>query len=216
LKNRGVALLVGLVLLAAVSLLALSAASGAVLQRNMAINYQEKAAALQNASIAESYATAWLNSRAVSERQSGCQTNCLLPIGIHSPGELPAHPEFESVEWWRSNAFVTGYNAQTAETLETPDQGAEPARWIIEEINYLDTGDTRGQNKAEGVGYYRILSRGTGRNPRSVAVTELIAARPWDGDFRAGQFPPDGSNRAFCSQFDIPYQCGSMAWRQRR
>jgi Tfp pilus assembly protein PilX len=216
LKNRGIALLAGLVLLAAVSLLALSAASGAVLQSNMAINYQENAIALQNASIAESYAMAWLNSRAVSERQSGCQTNCLLPIGIHNPGELPAHPEFESVEWWRANAFVTGYNAQTAETLISPDQGAEPARWIIEEIHYLATGDTWDKNRAEGLGYYRILSRATGRNPGSVAVSELIAARPWEGVFQAGPFPPDGSARAFCKQFETQYDCGRVAWRQRR
>jgi len=216
LNNRGIALFAGLVLLAAVSLLALSAASGAVLQRNMAINYQENAVALQNASIAESYAMAWLNSRTVSERQSGCQTNCLLPIGIHGAGDLPAHPEFESVDWWRSNAFVTGYNAQTAETLTTPDQGAEPARWIIEEIHYIDTGDSWDVNRAEGLGYYRVLSRGTGRNPRSVAVTELIATRPWEGSFEAGSFPPDGSNRAFCRQFESRYDCGRMAWRQRR
>jgi Tfp pilus assembly protein PilX len=216
LKNRGIALLAGLVLLAAVSLLALSAASGAVLQRNMAINFEENAAALQNASIAESYAVAWLNSRTVSERQGGCQANCLLPIGIHGPGELPAHPEFESVEWWRSNAFVSGYNVQSAETLNTPDQGAEPARWIIEEIQYVYTGDPRDANRAEGLGYYRVLSRGTGRNARSVAVTELIAARPWEGDFQAGPFPPDGSPQAFCRQFEFRYDCGRLAWRQRR
>jgi Tfp pilus assembly protein PilX len=216
LKNRGIALLTGLVLLAAISLLALSAASGTVLQRNMAINYQENAVALQNASIAESYAMAWLNSRAVSERQSGCQSNCLLPIGIHNPGELPAHPEFESVEWWRSNASITGYNAKTAETHVTPDQGAEPARWIIEEIHYVDTGDTWDENRAEGLGYYRVLSRGTGRNPRSVAVTEMIAARPWGGEFQQGSFPPDGSSRAFCQPFENRYDCGRVAWRQKR
>jgi len=216
LKSRGIALLAGLVLLAAVSLLALSAASGTVLQRNMAINYQENALALQNASIAESHAMAWLNSRAVIERQSSCQTNCLLPVGIRNPGELPAHPEFESAEWWRNNAFTAGYNLQTAETLVTPDQGAEPARWIIEEIHYLATGDTRDENKAEGLGYYRVLSRGTGRNSRSVAVTELIAARPWDGDFQAGPYPPDGPNRVFCRQFVARYDCGRLSWRQRR
>jgi Tfp pilus assembly protein PilX len=216
LKDRGIALLTGLVLLAAVSLLALSAASGTVLQRNMSINFEENALALQNASIAASYAVAWLNSRAVSERQSGCQTGCLLPIGIHDTGELPANSEFESAEWWRDNAYTTGYNAQTAETLATPDLGAEPARWMIEEIHYQLTGDSRDTNRAEGLGYYRVMSRGTGRNAQSVAVIELIVARPWDGDFQAGSYPPAGPGVEFCRQFDNRYGCGRLSWRQRR
>jgi len=216
LKSQGVALLAGLILLAAVSLLALSAASGAVLQRNMAINFQENLTALQNASVAESYALSWLNSREVVDRQSGCQTNCLLPTGILNPGTLPANPEFESVQWWRSNAFIAGYNAETNEQLETSDQGAEPARWIIEEIHYLATGDAGSETSAEGLAYYRILSRGTGRNSRSVAVTEQIAARPWDGDFEPGAYPPVEPDRSFCRQFAGRYDCGRLSWRQRR
>lgn len=215
-KSQGVALLAGLILLAAVSLLALSAASGAVLQRNMAINFQENLTALQNASVAESFALSWLNSREVVDRQSGCQSNCLLPAGILNPGTLPANPEFESVQWWRSNAFIAGYNAETNEQLDTSDQGAEPARWIIEEIHYLATGDAGSETGAEGLAYYRILSRGTGRNARSVAVTEQIAARPWDGDFKAGAYPPDEPDRSFCGQFAGRYDCGRLSWRQRR
>ena len=65
-NSRGIALFTGLVLLAALSLLALTAASGTVLQRTMAANFQENSMALQNASIAASYARAWLNSRPVN------------------------------------------------------------------------------------------------------------------------------------------------------
>jgi len=215
-KNRGIALLTGLLLLAAVSLLALSAATGTLLQRNMAINYEENALALQNASVAGSYALAWLNSREDIERQSGCQTDCLLPVGIRNPGEIPDQPEFESVEWWRSNAFAAGYNPETAETDFTPDQGAEPARWVVEEFHYLDTGDSGEENGAQGLGYYRILSRGTGRNGRSVAVIETVAARPWEGDFQAGSYPPESPARVFCRQFESRYDCGRLSWRQRR
>jgi Tfp pilus assembly protein PilX len=216
LNSRGIALFAGLVLLAAVSLLALTAASGSVLQHNMAVNFQENAMALKNASIATAYAKAWLNSRLVSERESGCLDGCILPVGIRNPGELPARPEYESAAWWRSNALAAGYNPETAETEITPDAGAEPARWIIEEIQYETSGDTRGENMAEGVAYYRILGRGTGRNTRSVAVTEAIVARPWDGDFEPGLYPPDGLFGVFCRQFDNRYDCGSLSWRQRR
>ena len=215
-NSRGIALLAGLVLLAAISLLALTAASGTVLQHNMAINFQENSTALQNASLASAYAKAWLNSRLVSERESGCEMDCILPAGIRNAGELPALPEFESAAWWRSNALAAGYNPETDETSITPDVGAEPARWIIEEIQYQASGDTRGDFTAEGVAYYRILGRGTGRNTRSVAVVEAIVARPWEGDFVAGLYPPDGLFGAFCRQFENRYDCGSLSWRQRR
>lgn len=213
---RGMALLTGLLLLAAISMLALSAASGTVLQRNLATNYQENARALQNASIAANDALSWLNHRAVSERQSGCSSECLLPIGIRNAGELPDQPEFESAAWWRSNAFIAGYDPETAETRVTPDNGTDPASWLIEEVHYTPTGDSWDVGRAEGVAYYRILSRGTGYNSRSVAVLEIIAARPWEGDFSAGQYPPEGPDRTFCQQFGNRYDCGKLSWRQRR
>jgi len=216
LNIRGIALLSGLVLLAAISLLALGAASGTLLQRSMATNFEEDALALQNASISAGFALAWLNSRAAGERQADCVSDCLLPIGIRNAGEIPAQPEFEGMEWWRSNAHLTGYNPETTAIIATPDQGAEPARWIIEEIHYLETGDSHNVDAAKGLGYYRILSRGTGRNSHSVGVIEVIAARPWDGAFQAGTYPPDGPLRDFCLQFDSGHDCGTLSWRQRR
>ena len=215
-KPRGIALLAGLVLLASISLLALSAASGMVLQRNMSFNYQENTLALENASIATAYALAWMNSRLPDERESDCDGACLLPVAFHPDGEMPDQPEFESAAWWRSNAILAGYNPETAETITTPDQGAEPARWIIEELHHASTGDGRGETTAESLAYYRILSRGTGRNARSVAVIETIAARPWEGDFQPGHYPPDGPPGPFCSQFENRYDCGILSWRQRR
>lgn len=215
-NSRGIALLAGLFLLAALSLLALTTATGTILQRNMATNFQENSLALQNASIATNYAKAWLNSRPVNERESGCEIDCVLPVGIRNPGELPARPEFESAAWWRGNAMAAGYNPETTETAATPDSGVEPAHWIIEEINYETSGDSYGENMAEGVAYYRIFGRGTGSNTRSVAVIEAIVARPWEGDFRSGLYPPDGRFGAFCQQFENRYDCGSLSWRQRR
>ena len=215
-NNRGIALLAGLILLASISLLALVTASGTVLQRNMAGNFEDKALALQNASIATGFAAAWLNSRPIISREAGCLINCILPVGIHNPGSLPARPEFESSAWWAAHTIEAGLNPLTAEVIATSDSGFEPARWVIEELHYQPTGETRGENAAEGVAYYRILGRGTGRTNRTVAVTEAIYARPWEGDFEAGPYPPDGPPHDFCLQFGRKYDCGKLSWRQRR
>jgi Tfp pilus assembly protein PilX len=215
-NQRGIALLTGLLLMAAISLLALSATSGMLLQRSMTVNFQENAVALQNAGVASAYAAAWLFSRPVNERESGCGDNCLLPMAIHDAGSLPANPEFESIQWWRINATPAGYNPQTAQTDPAPVAGEEPAFWLIEEIHFESTGDSRDEGRAESQAWYRILSRGAGRNGRSVAVSETIVARPWNGDFQPAVYPPEGPAEAFCDQFESRYACGPLAWRQKR
>jgi Tfp pilus assembly protein PilX len=215
-RNRGIALVAGLVLLAAISLLALSAASGTTLQRNMAINQEESARALRNASIAASFALAWLNSRADVERESGCLTRCVLPVGIGNAGSVPDQVEFETNAWWQSHGVAAGIHPETGEADFSPAAGAEPARWLIEEVHYKLTGDRKGSDSAEGVGYYRVLSRGSGRDARSVAVIEAIAARPWDSGFQPGIYPPNGPASGYCGQVAERYDCGRLSWRRLR
>ena len=215
-NQAGVALLTGLMLLASISLLALFTASSTIMQRQQASNFGEHSRAVENAAIAESQARAWLYSRPDNERQLGCLSSCVLPVGIRNPGELPAHPEFESAAWWRINALEAGRHPETGEILASLAGGSEPARWIIEEIHYETLDAVTGAPAIDGVAYYRILSRGTGKHPGSVAVTEAIVARPWEGDFHAASFPEEGSGTPFCNQFPGQYPCGTMAWRQRR
>ena len=212
---RGIALPVGLILLAALSLLALTAASGTALQRHMASNFQDRSLALGNASVAAAWGRAWLESRPDIERENGCEAGCLLPLGIRPSGELPDQPEFEGGSWWAENAFSAGYDPVSAEVMDSADSGVEPARWIIEEIHYetIEGGDVETPG---AVAWYRLLSRGTGRNPRSVAVTETVIARPWDGDYLAGDWPPRSPPGPFCRQFAAAVECGVKAWRQRR
>ena len=64
-KQRGIALIAGLVLLAAISLLGLMAASGMILQKHMASNFRQDMLALENSEMAGSYASKWLFSRRI-------------------------------------------------------------------------------------------------------------------------------------------------------
>jgi len=216
LKNRGIALLAGLVLLAAVSILALTASSGMILQRHMTTNFQEDAVALDSATVADAFAKAWIYSRPVNQRERGCSNDCVLPAGFVNADTLPEYPELESAAWWNANSYPAGTNPDTGETLEIDFAGSDPAHWIIGELHYTATGDERGEKAAEGLAYYRIISRGTGRHRKSIAVTESIVARPWEGDFQVGSYPPRGSSRPFCSQFEGRYECGNLSWRRRR
>jgi Tfp pilus assembly protein PilX len=213
---RGVVLVMGLVLLAAISLLALTSARGMVLQHRLAGNFEEHLDALHNASLASADARAWLNSRADIERESGCLTGCLLPFAIRQEGEIPRRPEFESTSWWRANAFEAGVHPESGDDLGYRSGGAEPARWIIEELRYEPMSGEDLEPAVGGVGFYRILARGSGKRHGSVAVTEAIVARPWHGEFDPAPYPAADSPARFCRQFHPSVDCGTMAWRQRK
>jgi Tfp pilus assembly protein PilX len=215
-RVRGIALLMGLVLLAAISLLAVMAVNGMLLQRRMSGNFSVGSAALADATRATVAAQAWLNSRADIERETGCLDTCLLPVAIRGPGELPPHPEFESMAWWRAHATAVGTHPATNEPLRPGATDAEPPRWVIEELHYVPITAPATEPLIEGIGYYRIFARGGGRGPASLAVTESIVARPWEGQIEPLPYPPDEPPGTFCRQFDAALPCGVQAWRQRR
>ena len=212
---RGMALVTGLVLLAAVALLAVTAAGSMTLQQQQAANFAGKHRAAENAVMAESYAIAWLFSRTDTERQPRCGENCLLPAGIQQDAEVPDHPEYESIAWWQNNATAAGRHPLSGEPVGYSHSAAE-SLWLIEEVHYKPTQAQTSQGAHEGEAYYRIFSRGQGAHPGSTAVSETIVARPWGGNIVPLEFPPDRPLLEFCRQFDDDLACGIQSWRQRR
>lgn len=215
-KARGIALLMGLVLLAAVSLLAVMSANGMLLQLRMSANFGVSGKALAQATRAAEAARDWLNSRADFEREAGCFNDCVLPVAVYGPGQLPRNPEFEGASWWRDHSVATGTHPETGELLAADTTGADLSRWIIEELHYEPVPAAASAAMVAGVGYYRVLAQGSGGSAGNLAVTESIIARPWDGDIEPSMFPDEAPIAAFCRQFDPAIPCGTLAWRQRR
>ena len=213
---RGMALILGLLLLAGLSALALASMNDMVTQRRMTANSSHQAQALNTAGLAAAAARAWLDSRTDVERESGCSADCLLPPAIHGPGELPQHPEFEGLSWWQAQAVRTGFHPETKESLGPALDYPDESWWIIQELHYSPLPDTAATPVAAGIGYYRIYARGTGPSPGSIAVTESIVARPWEGAFEPLEYPRGPSEGRFCRQFEPNVPCGMQAWRLRR
>ena len=213
---RGMALVTGLVLLVAVALLAVTAAGSMTLQQHQAANFTGKHRGKENAAAAESYAIAWLFSRADTERQPRCMENCLLPAGIQPDTAVPDHPEFESTAWWQSNGTAAGRHPLSGEPIGYSFSSASESLWLIEEIHYQPSGEPALEETLEGVAYYRIFSRGQGTHPGSTTVFETFVARPWGENIQPLQFPPSGPLREFCDQFSTDLACGIQSWRQRR
>jgi Tfp pilus assembly protein PilX len=220
-RQQGVTLLTGLVLLAAISLLALVAASSMVLQLRMAGNFEDSRLALQNSAMAVALGEDFLYSVGQDGRIPDCQGTCFnspLSTIIHQTTELPAFPEYEAESWWRSWGAVAGVAPLSGVSLENSGvPGAEPPRFLIEEVHFDPTTGVPVSADApllDGIGYYRILGRGSGRGAAAIAVSESIVARPWKADALPG--PGNGDVHAFCADYRPWYDCGRMAWRQRR
>jgi len=210
------ALVLGLLLLAALSLLAVMAARGMLLQRRMAANFEDRERALANANLATAAARAWLYSRPDVDRQADCTVDCLLPPAIHAAGELPADPEYEGAAWWRRNGQPAGLHPESAEAVGGGQPVTGSACWLLEELHFEAFDPPVEGPSIGGIGYYRVVSRGDARQAGSIAVTESIVARPWQGDYRVADYPPQPGSERFCRQFDPAVPCGTLAWRQRR
>jgi Tfp pilus assembly protein PilX len=203
-RQKGVALLAGLVLMTAISLLALVASNSMILQRSMASNFSDTQRAHQAAEAAISRGEALLLAIPHTSRSPRCQSNCYIsPQGdvIYEQSELPAYPEHEDSAWWQDHAQVVD----------------ESSRFLIEEIHYDATASEHAAVEApllDGIGFYRILGRGVGRGKTTVVVNESILARPWlDGNQSE---PGSGEASEFCANFASWFDCGSLSWRQRR
>jgi len=211
-RYRGMALLAGLVLMVAVSLLAVTAAGGMTLQQHQAANFSDRQLAFSRADRARSWAVAWLFSRPGEQREAACSSNCFLPQAIHTDNQLPAHPEIMLLSWWQANGVAVGVDPTSADAENQFASGEESALWLIEEIHYVAQPDTA--PGIEGVAYYRVFARGGADD--SLVVSESIIARPWGEAVSELAFPPAGSLSGFCAAITDEIPCGQLAWRQRR
>ena len=215
-KARGVALVTGLVMLAAISLLALTAAGGMTLQRHQAANFQDRVRARSAADAAQWAALAWLYSRPDSDRQADCSTACFLPDAIYPADALPEQPEIRGRTWWAAHANQADRHPVSGDPAGLRATVGPDGAWILQEIHFAAITPNANEQAVAGIGYYRLLSRGGGRQVNTVVVTEAIVARPWGGVSEPAAYPPGQPLRVFCSQFDVALPCGILSWRALR
>jgi len=220
-NEQGIALLAGLCLLAAISLLALVATNSMMLQRHMAGNFNEGQQARQKSGFAVLQARNLVFGIAHGTRFTACLQDCFPPPWdslIRQPTGLPAQPEYEDASWWQSHALEAGAGPGIPGSNEPAwHLGGEAPRFLIEEVFFDDRANapsTAPAPRLDGIGYYRILARGVGGATTPAAVSEAIVARPWaSGNPGDMEIPADAE---FCAIFSPWYDCGVLAWRQRR
>lgn len=210
--QRGATLLLGMLLLALLSLSVTSAFSDNQWQLRLSKNQTAEQRAERAAHSALEWAENWLMSLPGDSRPAICTDICAPGEIILGAGRLPVAPELRSETWWLDNGHLDGFDPVGGTLLATRQKPGSPAgRWLIEEAHLAP------ENPATGVpaiSYYRILARAP-RMPRGKAVVlETVIARPWGAADWHDNLPGEG--RHFCRQVGIPDHCGRLAWQRRQ
>jgi len=205
--QTGMALLFCLIFLTALTLVGLSASADTILQNKLTANLQETERAKQSALAALSWAEHWL-----LELDGPAPESCTEPcdgLYVHTPGDLPPEPEFESLSWWMEQGHEAGIDPLSGNRLTTITRGSVHAPvWIIEAIHSIPPAENPVTDLQV---WYRILVRGSGRTDAAVSVVESTLVRSWpsiDG--------PESETTGTCPDSGPAEKCGRLAWLELR
>jgi Tfp pilus assembly protein PilX len=200
-------------LLVALTLLGLAAASDSILQDRMTNNLVENGRLHHAANAALGWGESWLHGQPGGSRPQACETDC-PPFGvIRIAGSLGVNPAYQPLDWWQAQAFREGSDPLTGAVL-VPTGMENPGYWLIEEL--LVTPGTGVEGAQPETGYYRLLARADDSGSNAYAVTESIVARPWGDPAWTDPFPGPAAYTPYCIQAELRPGCGRLSWRKTR
>ncbi len=209
-SQTGMVLLLCLIFLTALTLLGLSASADTILQNQLVANFQEAQRVKQSALAALSWAEGWL-----LELDGTVPEYCNKPCNglyVHSPGELPPHPEFESLSWWQGHGYTAGIDPLTGNTITGITNGnSHKSVWLIEVLYTIPPSDDGSRDLQV---WYRILARGSNRANAVVSVIESTVVRSWPSIENPASSKPDIARN--CTGIKSAAKCGRVSWRELR
>jgi hypothetical protein len=210
------ALLLGLLLLASLSVLALAAASDSQLQLRIAGNFDRETRALQAARSAGAWAEQWLLSLAQAPAVQQCVDDCTAPSPVRAPGVYPQRPEHAPETWWLDHGAADGIDPLTGARLAPAgDDGGPAGRWIVEQLQRQPREDTA-TGAFVDVAWYRVIARAPMAPSGPAVVVESLVARPWGAPEWSDPLPRSAKLGSFCSALWSRLPCGRQAWRRRQ
>ena len=208
--QKGMALVMCLIFLTALTLVGLSASADTVLQNKLAANLQETERARQSALAALLWAEHWL-----LELDGPVPESCTEPcdgLYVHTPGDLPPHPEFKSLSWWMEQGHEAGIDPLSGNRLATITSGSIHAPvWVIEAVHAIPPSENPATDLQV---WYRILVRGSGRTNAGVSVIESTVVRSWPS-IDSPELP-DTESTETCPGSGPEEKCGRLSWRELR
>lgn len=213
-RDRGMALLLCVLLLAGLSLVAIAGAGDARIQVRVVQQVSAERAAVMAAESALAWAEGWLYGLDGSARPLPCPPECGHGNPIHGSNQLPPFVEHQPERWWLDHAVADGIDPETGSRLAQRGLPGGPAgRWLIEEMHVETT--TGPAATTTEVTYYRITSRAVPSGSGSPVVLESIIARPWGDASWQSAFPAVNRTPGYCSTLPDPAHCGRMGWDRK-
>lgn len=164
-RESGAVLIIGLVLLLALTLIGVTAMRATTLEERMAGNLRDKALAFEAAEAALRAAELEINSwivAPIASSNTSCTSGC---PEVWEKGELQPSDDI----WSDARTIVVDAN-----DLE-PAGVAEPPRYFIEEVYFRK--DSLNTDIITGVQFYRVTARGVGGSPNAQSILQTTFAR---------------------------------------
>lgn len=165
-NQRGSALAIGLIFLVILTLLGLTASSGAIHQELMTRNVRDSQLALQAAEAALRGAETWLREQTAPEPANYAE---IYDIGYCNTGNSDCANQNES--WWLSDANTIEFGVLSGVDA-VRDVKTQP-RYVIELYGRGNSGGISSSQQQE-ILFYRITARGTGMNDNTVRMVRSI------------------------------------------
>jgi Tfp pilus assembly protein PilX len=208
--QSGMVLLLCLIFLTAMTLLGLSASADTILQNQLSANLQKTERAKQSALASLNWVEDWLLGLDGPAPET-CTTRC-EGLYLHSPGDLPPHPEHESLSWWQDHGHQAGFDPATGNQIaHLAGAGTSPHLWLIEAVYSIPPS---GNSTGDLLVWYRILARGQGQTESIISVIESTVVRSWPSMTEPDLSVNDGSKP--CPGSRSAEKCSRISWRELR
>jgi len=183
-RQSGATLIVTLVLLAALSVLTISALQSSMMDELMVAGLHEQASSLAAADAAIREAERWLGGPERT-RPPPAEERCLAlpaPCRVWPASEATAP---RAAPWAAGRMGGERYHdlearwwARHAVAVDPPEPGAAPSHYLIEDLGAQRIGDSLAMLPgAAGEHRYRITARGVGRSGMGVSIVQVVYAR---------------------------------------
>lgn len=178
-RQKGVVLVIGLMLLVVLAILAISYSHSALLQERLAGNFKDLSVAFQASEAGVRWPSSWLQSLEGSTlgRPFPCRSSCDSTAQVVEIGQLPTDPTPKDEFWESARSYGTdpGNDESLGQTL--PVVTTQP-KFVIEQ-QFFRRDDLAGDPQ-KGVAFYRATSLGTGLRKNSDAVVRTVLAKRYE------------------------------------
>lgn len=171
-RQHGIALVAALILLLALTLLALTTMKLMVDQERISGNHQVKLQSFQSADSSLQFGENWIQEQLTwpeADAESSCATpSCLI-------WSSSAALNFASLgdSWWLAQGRIPTYDSVLPSSLSSNSN-----RFVIEEIQYIsDDLDPNAASLGQGTVYYRVTSWGVANDGAKSLVQSTYAQR---------------------------------------